>query len=250
MRQKVRIERSVLLHGGLYPQNKISKDAQFEFFFSHTYAGTTTHTFETAGTYFLSCQERNTNISATVVVTDGENVPWGVKRHLRPLLYTHVALMAAAFAVLFPLAAFTHYHGLTLAYKVLLPLGMLLALCGLVLVVVYAELTRQKHFHFFIHGAVGLALLFLCLIVMPLLLLYKKLRVFSYRAGHVVAFFGMGNVLLVSESHQMAIFFCFDTFAWCPMHRIEVVTSTWSTIVCTIIGTPDCGSSAPNTANL
>lgn len=165
----------------------------------HQLTGVTTHTFEEAGVFQLSCQEEAINITATVVVTDGEDIPWDSKQHLRPLLYTHVALMAAAFGVLFPLAAFLHYHGMMLAYKILLPLAMVLALCGLVLVVVYVEVARSgEHFRFFVHAVTGLALLVLSLVAMPLLLVYKKSRLFSYRVGHVVAFFGMGNVLIVS----------------------------------------------------
>ena len=119
--------------------------------------------------------------------------------HLRPLLYTHVALMAAAFGVLLPVAVFLYYHGVTLGYKILLPTAMVTAVCGLILVVVYVQLTSDDgHFRFLIHGATGVALVGLMVLGLPLLLLQKKLRVYHFRLGHVLAFFGLGNILLVS----------------------------------------------------
>ncbi len=119
--------------------------------------------------------------------------------HLLPLLYTHVALMAVAFGFLFPLAAFLYYHRISLAYKLLFPVALLLAVCGLVIVLVYVELTADKsHFGYPIHGVVGVALVALVVVVMPLLLLHRKSRAYHFRLGHAVAFFGMGNILLVS----------------------------------------------------
>lgn len=107
--------------------------------------------------------------------------------------------MAAAFGFLFPVAAYLYFQGVTLGYKILLPIGMVVAFCGLVLIVVYVQLTSGDHFDYFIHGVVGVALLAFALLVMPALLLHKKLRVYHFRLGHVVAFFGMGNILLVSQ---------------------------------------------------
>lgn len=152
------------------------------------------------GSFLLSCQD-DEELAATIIVMEREETEEEDKSHLHPLLYTHVALMAAAFGVLFPMAAFLYYHGVVLGYKILLPIAMLLALCGLVLVVVYVQLTSKEHFDFIIHGTVGVALLVLALLGMPLLLLHKKLRVYHFRLGHVVAFFGMGNILLVSVSY-------------------------------------------------
>lgn len=147
------------------------------------------------GRFLLSCEDDD-EVSATIVVAEGPEEEKDT--HLRPLLYTHAALMAAAFGVLLPVAAFLYYQGVTLGYKVLLPVVMVLALGGLVLVVVYVQLTSRGHFDYFIHGVVGVTLLVLIWLVMPLLLLHRKLRVYHFRLGHMVAFFGMGNILLVS----------------------------------------------------
>lgn len=156
--------------------------------------GVTRHRFEEAGSFVLSCSD-DEDVATTIVVAEPAKEEAENKR-LHPLLYTHVALMAAAFGVLLPVAAFLYYHGVSLGYKVLLPIVMVLATCGFVLVVVYVQLTSRKHFHYFIHGVVGVALVALVLLGMPLLLVHQKLRVFHFRLGHAVAFFGMGNVLL------------------------------------------------------
>lgn len=164
-------------------------------------AGVTQHRFQEAGRFVLSCLE-NATVTVTIIVRDGEEVAAAGSdentQRLAPLLYTHVALMAAAFGILFPVAAFMYYHRVALAYKIIIPFAILLALCGFVLILVYVELTTMEHFHFLVHGVLGLALLILAVLVMPLLLLHKKSRVFHFRLGHIVSFFGMGNVLLVS----------------------------------------------------
>ena len=148
-------------------------------------------------------------MSATIIVGEGEGGEEDDNSHLRPLLYTHAALMAAAFGLLFPVAAYLYYQGVTLGYKILLPIAVIVALSGFVLVVVYVQLTSKDHFDYFIHGVVGVALLVFALLAMPVLLLHKKLRVYHFRLGHVVAFFGMGNILLVSSmisSRQCMLF--------------------------------------------
>lgn len=174
--------------------------------------GVTQHQFHKVGTFRLSCQAEE--IDALITVSEPvssrpsilassdanncSNSSISDQSHLLPLLYTHVALMAAAFGVLFPVGAFLHYHGVAMAYKILLPVGIVLSLCGLVLVLVYVELAGKSHFYSPIHGALGLALLLMAVVGMPLLLLHKKSRLYHFRMGHIVSFFGMGNVLLVS----------------------------------------------------
>ena len=116
-----------------------------------------------------------------------------------PMLYTHAALMGITFGILLPLGAFLAHHEKFLIHKVTQPTGLLLALIGFVMVLVYVSLAHGQHFRFLIHGVVGLALLLLALLVMPALLLHKPWRKWHRRCGHVVAFFGMGNVLLVSS---------------------------------------------------
>lgn len=126
----------------------------------------------------------------------------------RPLLYTHAAVMGMVFGVLLPLGAFLAHHRVLLVHRVLQPIGLLLATVGLVLVVVYVELSGGKHFAHLVHGVVGLVLLIAAVLGMPALILLpmvkaverkvKNMRTWHRRCGHVVAFFGMGNVLVVS----------------------------------------------------
>lgn len=114
------------------------------------------------------------------------------------LLYTHVAIMSAVFAVLLPVGAFLAYHQITLAHKITQPIGIVLSLIGFVMVIVYVQLSHGNHFRYLIHGVIGLALLIMVLFVMPLLLVTKCSRNWHHKVGHIIAFFGMGNILLVS----------------------------------------------------
>jgi hypothetical protein len=161
------------------------------------YIGVNRHQFLEVGNFHLSCED-DQDVSATIVVREAPLEDDA--SHLRPLLYTHAALMAAAFGFLLPLAAFLYYQGVTLGYKVLLPMAMAFALCGLVLIVVYVQLTTEEHIiNSVIHSVVGIVLLALLLLMMPVLLLQRTLRKYHFKVGHVVAFFGMGNVLMVSN---------------------------------------------------
>ena len=150
------------------------------------------HQFTAPGTYQIICRE-DTSLNVTIVVTETSSAP---PSRLLPLLYTHAALMAAAFGFLLPLGAFLAYNKAKLAHKVIQPVGLVLALIGFVLVVVYVQLSHGLHFRYLIHSVVGLVLLIMAL-GMPLLLL-KKPRVWHKKTGQVVVFFGMGNILLVS----------------------------------------------------
>lgn len=105
--------------------------------------------------------------------------------------------MIAAFGVLLPVGAFMAHHQVKLVHKVVQPLGLLLALVGLVMVIVYVQLTNGKHFRPLIHAVLGLALLILAVLGMPILLL-KKQRTWHKKCGQIVVFFGMANILLVS----------------------------------------------------
>jgi len=148
---------------------------------------------QTPGLYTINC-EQNPELNTTIIVGAAGGVP---NTHLIELLYTHAALMAIAFGFLLPIGAFLAHNKVTLAHKILQPLGILLGLSGLVLVIVYVHLSHGSHFRFVIHSAVGLVLLLMVTIGMPLLLL-KKPRIWHKRMGHVVVFFGMANILLVS----------------------------------------------------
>ena len=158
------------------------------------HADTTQHQFKEAGTFVLSCME-DAEIAMTITVIKEEKE----EKSEKAILYIHVALMLTAFGIVFPIAAFLNHHRVNLAYKILHPFGLIPAVCGLVAIVVYVQLAdRKEHFDFLIHSVVGLALLVLVLLIMPVLILFQKTRAYYFSAGHIVAFFGMGNVLLVS----------------------------------------------------
>lgn len=148
----------------------------------------------------LICKD-DASINATIVVRSRSNTTTReevASNRFGPLLYTHVTIMAVTFGVLFPIAVFLQYHKISLAYKIILPITIGLAVCGFIMVVAYVQLAGRKHFGFLIHGVVGLVLLILTVLGMPLLLLHKKTRIYHFRVGHIVAFFGMAQVLLVS----------------------------------------------------
>jgi len=180
---------------------KPPRDAKHEalFFLS---ASSSSYQFTEAGSYEIYCTEDN-SLRASVVVFNGSNCTATETQdsgpgQYSPVLYTHAALMGITFGILLPLGAFLAHHEKFLIHKVTQPTGLLLAFVGFVMVIVYVSLAHGQHFRFLIHGVVGLALLLLALLVMPTLLLYKPIRKWHRRCGHVVAFFGMGNVLLVS----------------------------------------------------
>jgi len=164
-----------------------------------------------AGSYEIYCTEDNSLRASVVVVNNTATETQDGPGQYSPVLYTHAALMGITFGILLPLGAFLAHHEKFLIHKVTQPTGLLLALIGFVMVIVYVSLAHGQHFRFLIHGVVGLALLLLALLVMPALLLYKPLRKWHRRCGHVVAFFGMGNVLLVSS------------FSGCPYNQRHAV---------------------------
>lgn len=152
------------------------------------------------GTYELSCEE-NSSIAVAIAVVDTmvdtECEDDDDAGQYGALLYTHAGIMGLTFGILLPLGAFLAHHKQYLLHKITQPVGIVLALTGFVLVVVYVELSTEKHFRFLIHGVVGLGLMVTVFLLMPVLLLQKQWRKWHGRCGHVVAFFGMANVLLV-----------------------------------------------------
>ena len=153
--------------------------------------------------YKLFCEEEDnsSNILATILVGNvslsRSNETDRSQKYIE-LLYIHVAIMGAVFGVLFPVGAFLAYHQITLAHKFTQPIGIAMALVGFVMVVVYVQLSHGDHFRYLIHGVIGLALLIMVLFVMPLLLVSERSRKWHHKVGHIIVFFGMGNILLVS----------------------------------------------------
>ena len=160
------------------------------------------------GTYRLHCKE-NESIYATVTVAAATDEP---TTRYRPLLYTHASVMGVVFGILLPIGAFLAHHRVLLVHRILQPIGLLLALVGLVLVIVYVELSERKHFGSLVHGVTGLGLLITTVLTMPTLILLPSvkalerklhfLRTWHRRSGHAVAFLGIGNVLVVREGRK------------------------------------------------
>lgn len=161
---------------------------------AHTHTAVHSYQFSNPGTYQVVCHE-NASVNSTISVSGLATVI----NKFSPLLYTHAALMAITFGFLFPIGGFLASINFTLVHKFMQPLGLVLASIGFVLVIVYVHLSQLTHFRFLIHSLVGLALMALVLFAMPLLL-FQKSRAWHKRTGHIVAFFGLGNVLLVWTS--------------------------------------------------
>lgn len=149
----------------------------------------------------IACQE-DRSLRALITVNDIGNTSETTNDKLKPLLYTHVTLMGLVFGVLLPIGAYLAYHYFTIVHVVVQAISMLAALLGLIMVVVYVELTHGKHFQFPIHGAIGMGLL-LFMLIMPLLRLHKTVKIFHPKLGHVIVFFGMTNVIVVSYDSRM-----------------------------------------------
>lgn len=161
--------------------------------------------FEEPGSYEIYCTV-DTDLSVQITVVDGDDDH--DDESYKAVVYVHAGLMAVAFGILLPVGAFLAHQRIMLVHKITQPLGILLAVAGFVMVVVYVELNDKDHFDELIHSVLGFALILLVLLVMPVLLVHKKWRQWHRRCGHVVAFFGMGNVLLVSVDMYNIMFPC------------------------------------------
>lgn len=162
--------------------------------------------FKSSGSFELFCSENN-GISAAVIVVSENNTNHSICHSIetedessdyKALLYSHAGIMGITFGILLPLGAFLAHHEKLLAHKIIQPTGIILALIGFVMIIVYVQLTTKEHFQFVIHGFVGLTLFLMVFLLMPFLLLKKQWRMWHRRCGHIIAFFGMGNVLVVS----------------------------------------------------
>ncbi len=147
----------------------------------------------------LACQQDG-DLTARINVSYLENASEAssniLDSKLKPMLYTHAAVMGTIFGVVLPIGAYLAYQYLAVAHFVIQVISLVGGLAGLVIVVTYIELTHKNHIQFPIHGVVGLGLLVL-MVVMPFLRVHKNLKKYHHRLGHIVVFFGMANVLLV-----------------------------------------------------
>ena len=135
------------------------------------------------------------NVSTTLVELMANETTQDV---LKPILYSHAAVMGIVFGVLLPIGAYMAYHYFTIVHLVIQVISVVGALVGLVLVVVYAQLSHEQHFRCPIHSVVGLGLVLLVLVA-PVLRVHRRLTRYHRKLGQIVTFFGMANVLLVSK---------------------------------------------------
>ena len=161
---------------------------------------TSSYQFNEPGIFEIVCMEDDQlrtlinvgNITMTSVKISTAN------EGLEPILYSHASVMGLVFGVLLPIGVYAAYHYFTILGIVIEVISVIGSLVGLVLIVVYAELSNNQHFRFPIHGVVGLALVLL-LLVLPFLRVHRRVARYHRKLGQVVAFFGMANVLLVSK---------------------------------------------------
>lgn len=147
----------------------------------------------------IVCQE-DSELRALINVTNtSQNASEiTINSTLEPLIYSHAAVMGITFGVLIPLGVYLAYQYLAVVHIAIQVVSIIAALTGFVIIVTYVEVTHKRHFQFPIHGVVGLGLILL-LLIMPFLQLHRRLREHHHKLGQIVAFFGMANVLLVSE---------------------------------------------------
>ncbi len=162
--------------------------------------------FEQPGTFEIYCTD-DSSIRFEITVVDGmvqmsDDDDEDNERY-KTVIYIHAGLMAASFGILLPVGAYLAHHRVRLVHIITQPLGIIIAVSGFVSAVVYVELNDGNHFDELIHSVLGLVLVILALLVMPVLLLHKKWQQWHKRCGHFIAFFGMGNVLLVSTVNPL-----------------------------------------------
>jgi len=112
------------------------------------------------------------------------------------LILSHASIMSVCFGIMLPVGVFLATNGSPFAHKIFQPGGIILAMVGYGLVLVYIEVEEKKHFNS-IHAIVGFSLVLLTA-VMPFLRLRKDLHYLHKKCGIIIVFYGMANVLLVS----------------------------------------------------
>ena len=112
------------------------------------------------------------------------------------LILSHASIMSVCFGILLPVGVFLATNGSPFAHKIFQPGGIILAIVGYGLVLVYIEVEEKKHFNS-AHAIMGFSLVLLTAL-MPFLRLRKDLHYLHKKCGIVIVFYGMANVLLVS----------------------------------------------------
>lgn len=111
------------------------------------------------------------------------------------LILSHASIMSVCFGILLPVGVFLATNGSPFAHKIFQPGGIILAIVGYGLVLVYIEVEEKKHFNS-VHAIVGFSLVLLTAL-MPFLRLRKDLHYLHKKCGIIIVFYGMANVLLV-----------------------------------------------------
>lgn len=162
--------------------------------------------FDTTGVYQLVCDGYDSNCRqlATVTVLKEEG---GLTRY-QEIIYTHAVVMAITFGLIFPFGALLAYLRKPVVHMVIQPLGLLMAVAGFLMAVVYKEINSTTHFNQ-LHTVFGLLLTAVALIVLPSLKLsvmtpigdkwQKLLKLWHKKLGVVAVFAGIFNIFLVSN---------------------------------------------------
>ena len=182
------------------------------------YLGSSHHvyTFNQSGVYHLYCN-RDCKKLATVTVLDNNGAENGSKeaKH-KEIIYIHAVVMVFSFAVILPLGALLANLKKPIIHMILQPLGMILAIIGLIMAVAYKEFNETTHFNR-LHTIFGLLLMIVAIIAQPALKFsvmspmrekWKKLvTLWHKRLGLVAVFSGIFNIFLVSNNkYHLATF--------------------------------------------
>lgn len=174
------------------------------------------HHFQEPGTYQFLCRDNCEPLATVTVVNvnDTELIEFCSQPQpliddvkYKELIYSHGAIMAVTFGILFPLGAFLANIKKPIAHMILQPLGIVLAVIGFVLAAVYKGLNASSHFNQ-LHSIIGLLLLAIVIIVIPGLKLsllapikekwQRLVIIWHKRLGISAVFFGFSNIFLVS----------------------------------------------------
>ena len=183
------------------------------------YLGSThhVHTFNQTGVYQLYCNKNCSRLLATITVLSNGTETVEEASH-KEIIYAHAVVMVLTFAAILPLGALLANLKKPIIHMIVQPLGLVLAIIGLLLAVVYKELNESTHFDT-LHTIFGLILMVVAVLALPALKFsvmspvrekWKKLvTLWHKRLGLVAVFSGIFNIFLVNNS---------SSYCCCPCH--------------------------------
>lgn len=159
--------------------------------------------FDEIGVYQLLCGDDCRQLAAIAVLKGEEDEG----RRYREIIYTHAVVMFLSFGLVLPLGALLAHLKKPVVHLIMQPLGLVLAVTGFLMAVVYKEINSTTHFDE-IHTIFGLLLLIGALLVLPGLKLsvmspmrekaQRLVNIWHRRLGLVAVFSGIFNIFLVS----------------------------------------------------